>query len=266
VDQKLDILLVDDEPLALRNLEIATQQAAPAARLHCVRSAQDALNWAQSNNVDVAMLDIDMPRMNGLELSSALQEINPKLNVIFVTAHQHYALSAHREHPSGYLLKPAQASDIEHELNNLRHPVERATKPIRIQCFGRFEVYHDGEPILFTRSAEKEILAYLVDLRGGSASVGELGGMLWEDPETREKRKNYLRVLINGLRKTLEAHGGEDVLVRKRNYLAVNPAAFDCDFYDYLNTGGRGTEYHGEYMSQYSWAEGTKATLATTAG
>jgi len=251
----IHILLVDDELPALENLEQATRKACPSAKVRAESTAAAALSCAKRKRFDVALLDIEMPEMTGLELSRRLKAINPEINIIFVTAHPSYAVDAIQERISGYLLKPVSAKDIKNEIENLRFPVEESSSKLYVRCFGRFEVLDNGVPIKFNRSTEKEIFAYLVDLKGDGANTDEICGILWEDPEERARRKDYFRVLINGLVRTLNAYE-PNIIIKQRNYFSVDKSKIDCDYYKFL-AGDESVlaEYHGEYMSQYSWSE-----------
>ena len=54
----------------------------------------------------MALLDIDMPSMNGIELAAKIKMLRPEVSVIFLTGYSQYALDAFNVHASGYLLKP----------------------------------------------------------------------------------------------------------------------------------------------------------------
>ena len=71
-------------------------------------------------------------------------------------------------HASGYILKPITAQKIRKELENLRFPVkpERRNR-VYFQTFGNFEVFIDEQPVKFKYDLTKEMLAYLVDRKGG---------------------------------------------------------------------------------------------------
>ena len=90
------------------------------------------------------------------------------------------------------------------------------------------------------------------------SSLAEFGVALWENDE-EEKRQNYIHQLFRDLRQTLEAIGMEEIFERNNYLYSVNPEKIDCDYYSYLKTGK--PEFIGEYMSQYSWAEGTCGLL-----
>ena len=218
-------------------------------------SAKEALVYASDHDLDVAFLDIEMPELNGLEMAAELKKIRPRINIVFVTGHVEYALDAYSVFASGYLVKPADTSDVEKVLEHLRHPVDNENR-LKVRCFGTFEVYAKGEPILFKRAKCKEILAYLIDSRGASVSMGELIGILWEESGNMSSRNSQLRTFIADLKHSLSEAGFEKLLVREYNSLAVRTDMVNCDFYRFLNRDAAALrEFSGEYMRQYSWAE-----------
>jgi DNA-binding LytR/AlgR family response regulator len=58
-----------------------------------------------------------MPEMNGIELAERLMEIDPYIEVIFITAYNQYALDAFRAHAIGYLLKPLDANELKEQMD-----------------------------------------------------------------------------------------------------------------------------------------------------
>jgi DNA-binding NarL/FixJ family response regulator len=119
------ILCLDDEPLALKMLEAAIREAKSDAEVTAFRKQADLLEDAKQNGCDVAFLDIHMRGMNGVEVAKRLKEINPKMNIIFVTvcSESEHARAVMRLKPSGYLTKEATNAHIQDELRNLRYPV-----------------------------------------------------------------------------------------------------------------------------------------------
>lgn len=73
--------------------------------------------------------------------------------------------------------------------------------------------------------------------------------------------ESHLRTALWELTRTLRQYGLEDVLVRKRGFMAVDCSKLDCDYYAFLNGDEDAPPYVGEYMSQYSWAEPTQGYL-----
>ena len=81
---------------------------------------------------------------------------------------------------------------------------------------------------------------------------------LWEDDE-EQKNQNYIHQLFLDLRRTLEAAGVGEIFKRNSYLYSVDPDKLDCDYFSYLKTGS--PKFHGEYMTQYSWAEKTCGLL-----
>lgn len=253
----MNIIAVDDERPALRMLEKSIKQAEPDCSLSCFSKASNALDYAKKNRVDVAFLDISMADVNGITLAKGLKDIYGKTNILFVTGYEEYAVDAFSLAASGYIMKPAMPEAITLELNRLRNPVQcHPVGQVRIQCFGGFGVFIDGEPLLFPRTKTKELLAYLVHKQGATANSAEIAAVLWEDKEYSRSVQTQTQKIIGGLIKLLEDAGIEYIIRRGWNSMAVVVEKFSCDYYDHLNA-----EHHyvainaNEYMNEYSWGE-----------
>ena len=259
----MNIIAVDDEKLALETLVDSAEKVMPDASIHGFCNPQEAVEYVQSNECEIAFLDIKMRGISGLELARQLKNIQGDINIIFVTGYSEYALDAFRLYASDYLLKPTTPEAVERALKHLRTPVKpQIDKKIRFQCFGTFEVFFGEEKLVFKRGKAKELLAYLVDRMGASVTMGELMSVLWEDGRDTISRKSNLRNLISDVKQTLAEVGSEDIIIKSRNTIALNYHAVDCDFYDFLRHIPYAVNaYRGEYMTQYSWAEITTASL-----
>ncbi len=251
----MNTITVDDKQLAVNAMVQTMKEIDPDGNHVGLISAKEAMSYAADHDLDVAFLDIEMPELNGLEMAEELKKLRPKINIVFVTGHVEYALDAYSVFASGYIVKPADTSDVEKVLEHLRHPVDNEAK-LKVRCFGDFEVFAGGEPLLFKRAKCKEILAYLIDSRGATVSTGELIGALWDGAGNLASRNSQLRTFIADLKKVLTDAGFEKLLIREYNSLAVRTDMVDCDFYRFLNRDAAAIrEFTGEYMRQYSWAE-----------
>lgn len=99
------VIIVDDEPLARARLRRLVQRE---EGFQCVAEFGDggsALAAALAEPPDVLLLDVQMPEMTGLEVAAALPPAEAPV-VIFVTAHDRFALAAFEAHAVDYLLKP----------------------------------------------------------------------------------------------------------------------------------------------------------------
>ena len=250
-------IAVDDEILMLGALTKAIKASEDITAVADFTSCEDALDYIKSNPADIAFLDINMRGMGGLALAEKIIGVCPDCKIVFCTGYEEYAIPAFKLHASGYLLKPVSAGDVQIEIDNIKG-IRQKEKPLTVKCFGNFEVYAKGEKLTFKRSKTKELFAFLIDRNGAGVTVAEIGVALWENDED-QKNHNYIHQLFRDLRQSLEAVEVEDIFERNNYLYSVNPEKIDCDYYSYLKTGK--PEFIGEYMFQYSWAEGTCGLL-----
>lgn len=251
------IIVVDDEGLLLQSMVKCVSRVAPNAEVIGFQFSVKAWEYAQEHAIDVAFVDINMPGMNGLELGKKLLEIQPQLNLIYSTAYDEYIAEAFREvRCNGYIVKPVDDEAIAEELKHLRMPLkaeapekDKDAKKVRIQCFGRFEVYLDGKPMNFESHKTKELLAYLVNNCGGICSNQEIEAVLWDDDD---RHNSYFKKLRKDLMDTLERVGCENIIWRQRGGIGIDPKQVDCDYYEWKKTNSG--KYPGDFMMQYDWA------------
>ena len=136
------------------------------------------------------------------------------------------------------------------------------TARIGIRTFGYFDVFVDGAPIPFRSEKAKELLALLVDRRGGFVSSADAIAALWENEPISERSRTRYRKVALRLKNTLAAYGAEDILESVRGKRRILPSLVKCDLFDYLD-GEPGSEnlFRGSYLQNYSWAEVTLSEL-----
>lgn len=183
------ILAVDDEQSALNVLSREVKKVFPMGDIHTERSPFAAIEWAKTiydegESLSYAFLDIQIPKMNGLELARQLKTVFPHVNLFFCTAYSEYAIDAFGIFAKGYLKKPIIASEIRTVLDEMVSDWHAEKSPhcdVRIQTFGHFEVFVRNERVKFEREKAKGVLAYLADRRGSSVTNEQLACILWED-------------------------------------------------------------------------------------
>ena len=260
----MTVLCVDDEPLAV---EYTLGQCALLPEIDEVKGftdAQYALDWLRDHPVELALLDINMPKIDGITLAARIKERYPQTAIVFLTAYKEYAFDAYAVRPAGYLLKPVSLETLAAEV---RHVCGTAAGPdlahIRIKTFGYFDVYVDGRPVSFKLAKSKELLAYLVDKQGAGVKRSELFAAVWEDRPYDRKQQKQLDVYIRSLRETLREYGIPEILEMEKGVLRVLPDMFLCDAYRfYSGESDAVNAYRGEYMSSYSWASMTEGILS----
>lgn len=116
----LHVLLVDDEPLALRRLETLFGDIDDVEVVGTAATGDEAEAQIASLRPDLVMLDISMPGKSGIRVAADLAA-DPRPEIIFVTAFEQYAPDAFEVDAADYLLKPVR-------FDRLRQAVERARR------------------------------------------------------------------------------------------------------------------------------------------
>jgi two-component SAPR family response regulator len=192
--------------------------------------------------------------VTGVDLARRVKTAYPGCDIVFTTGYSEYAHKAFELGASDYLMKPVTVEKIEHALSQLRHTAlkENMGKGLFIRCFGDFEVYYDGEPVVSFTKRSKELLAYLINKAGVICPVTEICNVIF-----RDSSDSYIRVAKKDLLKTLSDIGEADILIQGWGVLGIDRKKVRCDYFDYLDgKPGAVNLYYGAYMSQYDWAHG----------
>ena len=163
----MNVICVDDEPLAVEYTLKQCGQLPEIDRTEGFTDAESALTYLREHSADIALLDINMPDINGITLAAQIKQLHPQMAILFLTAYKQYAFDAYAVHPAGYLLKPVSLEKLAEEvayIHGARHSA--ALSHIHVKTFGYFDVYVGDKPISFRLAKSKEILAYLVDKQG----------------------------------------------------------------------------------------------------
>ena len=141
----MNILAVDADSAALKKIKGILTKNVPEANCFYFDSSLSALAKAREEEIDVAFLDANMPELSGIDLGKYLTELNPYVNLIYLTETTDYAYEAMKLHASGYLKKPGTNAEVKKELESLRYPeLRKKYKRVFAQTFGNFELFVDG--------------------------------------------------------------------------------------------------------------------------
>ncbi len=133
---------------------------------------------------------------------------------------------------------------------------------VSIRTFGYFDVFVGDQAIAFRNKKSKELLALLVDRRGGFITSEEAISYLWEDEFVNPLTLARYRKVALRLKKILEEYGIADIIESVDGKRRIVPEKVDCDLYNYL-TGDEAYEhlFRGSYLTNYSWGEYTLGEL-----
>ncbi len=99
----LKCIIIDDEPLAIKLLSDYTQKMAGLSLLESFSNPIEAIQYCNSNEVDLIFLDVQMPELTGIQFMKILKD---KSHFILTTAYEEYALEGYEYNIIDYLMKP----------------------------------------------------------------------------------------------------------------------------------------------------------------
>ena len=153
---KLRCLVVDDEPLAR---EVILNHIGKIDSLELVAECDNALKafeLLKRESVDLIFLDIQMPKLTGIEF---LKVLNPNAQIIFTTAYREYALESYELNVADYLLKPVSFHRFLKAVNKVLNEQQEELPTPKPQ-----DVLRSDEPHIFLKADRKMVKVYLKDI------------------------------------------------------------------------------------------------------
>ncbi len=153
----LNCIIVDDEPLAVEVLESYVERIAGLNLLASRNNAVQAFDILKEEQVDLIFLDIQMPKLNGIDF---LKVLNPAPKVIFTTAYRDYAIESYELNVVDYLLKPIAFDRFLMAVNKAMEdsgPVHETVLEPSINS-------NQDPPYIFLKADRKMVKIYLKDI------------------------------------------------------------------------------------------------------
>jgi two-component system KDP operon response regulator KdpE len=205
--KKVKILVVDDEPKI--RLFIRTNLEARGYEVHLAQDGVEAVEKAALVSPDVIVLDVNMPRMDGIEACRRIREwTNTSIIILSVREDEKDKVKALNEGADDYVTKPFGIEELLARIKvALRHSAGSTTSASVFTArdlevdLSQHVVKRRGEIIKLTRT-EYELLAYLVSHHGKVLTHKELLHNVWGTEYGEESE--YVRVFINQLRRKIE--------------------------------------------------------------
>lgn len=224
------VVIVEDEKPILELMKVVVGRSPHCRIIGAFNNPLEALERLPELQPDIAFLDVEMPKLSGLELAQKLNECCEGTRIVFTTAYKEYALEAFRVFAFDYILKPVMPAAIDRITARLLKEAGRPglapavlAEPVRkasIRCFGSFEVRDpQGELIRWPTRKTEELFAYLLCWPNQDTSKWKLVDLLW--PEMSEERATHnLHNTVYRLKKLLKEQDiGVDVIKTGDGYL-----------------------------------------------
>jgi len=122
-DEAPNVIMVDDRKVVLAGGLPVLEDVMPNATVVGFTRPTEAIEYAKGNRVALAFLDIELGNTSGFDLCRTLLDVNPRTNIVFLTAYAEYSLDAWSTGASGFMVKPITAEGVREQLARLRFPL-----------------------------------------------------------------------------------------------------------------------------------------------
>ncbi len=203
------LLLIEDD--AVLRLGVKRQLEADGYRVDTAADGEDGLFQAREYPVDLAIIDLGMPKVNGLTVVQTLRAEGRTLPILILTARGSWQdkVKGLETGADDYLVKPFDYPELAARIKALLRRALKATS--NVLTFGELEIDFSAQAAKLNSQAldlttfEYRMLAYLVRERARVVSKQELSDYLYPHDEDRDS--NVLEVLIGRLRRKLDPEG-----------------------------------------------------------
>lgn len=221
-----------------------------------------AIEYVKNNPTDLVILNIQVLKMDRSAFSKKLLEINPNLNLIYMTPENIFEIGERYQRNVDLSLKLLSSKEIQDTIQSLKQLEKSSQKHIYARTFGYFDLFVDGKPIMFKSAKAKELLAFLIDRQGGTVTTDQIITVLWEDRPNDEATQSLCSKMVRKLKRELDEYKIGNILIHKRGVRSIDVSQIDCDMYELMRGSAKAKEqFLGDYMLQYSWAEGRVEAL-----
>lgn len=214
------IVCIDDEPLILDYLSLKLQEIGDVVVAGTYIHSNEGLNYILQNEVDVVILDINLPEIKGVDLARKITDEKPDILIAFLTAHQEYAIEAFELDAIDYIVKPIRMERLQKTVERARRKLAKAQpqnassekEQLFIQLSNYLAFSTDGEhfsPLQWRTSKAEELFLFLLHNRGDLIDKFQIKEIVWEDFDISD---SLLHTTVSYIRKTLKDY---------KNYLSV---------------------------------------------
>ena len=151
---KIKCVIIDDEPLAIKVVENHLKEFQNFEVIETFNNPIEALSLLEKGNVDALFLDINMPKMNGLDFAKTL---NSKMNVVITSAYREYAVESFDLNVLDYLVKPIP-------FNRFLKTINKITQQVYLQKGIQKEEDSSNESFIFLKVDKKLVKIKFEDI------------------------------------------------------------------------------------------------------
>ena len=236
----MKVILVDDDKAMLLILKRILGKIEGIEIVNTFNNARNVLEFIKDNNIDMVFVDIKMPEENGLELAKKILCTSTMTDIVFTTSYREYAVEAFDICAFDYLVKPISKERVERTIRRAFEKRETLVEKklekqnnISVYLLGGIDVSSkNAGAVKWTSAKSIELFAYLLLKEGRNISKS----LIIEDvfPGMPLKNaENYLKTAVYQIRKALEAHDSNLLLISNNGSYKLECSNFYVDFMDF---------------------------------
>ncbi len=188
---RLRTMIVDDEPVALKTVLRLIRQSSDFDVTLCTDDPQAFLEAVLAERPEVAVMDIDMPGLSGLEIAESIRQHHPDCEILFVTAHTEFTRDAFSLYAFDYIEKPVDPVRFFKTLDRLRKKYGLLGKRLELPS-GRETLLLPMDKILAVEADGRKTLIYTEEeTHECNLGLGDIEGLL-TDPRFFKSSRSFI--------------------------------------------------------------------------
>ena len=236
----MKVILVDDDKGMILILKRILGKIPGVEIVNTFNNSVNVLEFIKDYNIDMVFVDISMPGENGVQLARKISIASPLTDIVFTTSHKEYAVDAFEICAFDYLVKPILQERLERTIKRAfekRASVIKKTlvkeKNISVYLFGGIDVSSQTLGAVKWMSAKSmELFTYLLLKEGRNISKNIIIEDIFHGMPLKNA-ENYLKTAIYQIRKALEPHDSNSLLISNNGYYKLECSNFYVDFMEF---------------------------------
>jgi DNA-binding response OmpR family regulator len=204
--KNLNILYVEDEETIIDKYAYFLEES--CSKVYIARDGEEAYALYSENKIHLIIMDLLIPKLNGINLAKKIRKENDSVAMIALTAHsdREILLDIVELNFSSYLIKPVGRSDLMNALLKVSRKVDGGRNiPLPCNCAwdGKSKtLFYNDEAVTLTRR-ELKLFELLVDKAGAPCSDDEIFFYVWGNDFEKIITNSSIRTLVKNLRKKI---------------------------------------------------------------
>jgi two-component system, LytTR family, response regulator len=200
---KYNVIIAEDNVDAMEILIHFLNDFTSISILETVNNGEELILGVIRHKPDIVIVDINMPKMDGLSAAKECLKINPNLKVIFQTAYSQFAVDAFEVSAIDYIIKPLRKEKIFKALDTaiqiIKMEGQKLVQPVNQRLYvkdGKNKLYIPFDRILFLEKFKSKVLVHSLDgLFETSESLEQLGTYLDNNAFVKSHRSFIINIL-----------------------------------------------------------------------